>query len=836
MIDRNVRLDCKSESECLTNDDFANILLNKTTAKDFFTYLENKFNGDLFCIEDQEYESIDEKALTILRHLISGSRIQDNYIQKNLFNIYDFSIIPVEFISNVYELFIGEKKQAEKGAYYTPVFLVDYILSQTVEKYFKHNPKEYNCKILDPACGSGIFLVEAYRKIIKQYETLNPKVKDDPEKYKNAIIKLAKDNLFGIDKDPDAVSVAAFSIYLTMLHYQSPPDIENFRFPPLTKANFFTGDFFDQKFEQKDELKNIDLIIGNPPWKRGQGAEKNPLYLQYISKRKKEEKSEIEISNKEIAQAFLLRTSDFCDKNTQSALIVTSKALYNLNGKKFRKYLSDNYFIDRVFELAAVRREVFDNSNDPAIAPAAIIFYRYAHNQNTDKNTIEHIALKPSRFFSMFKVFSIQRNDYKRVTQKRVKDYDYLWKILVYGSYLDFNFIKRLKEGYKSIADIIYDEEKFLVKQGLKRKDGKKKIDVSELTGWDFLDTSKKELQAFFIRPNHETWDKKYVGYIYRKNSEIVKIIYEPPALLIKDGLSSKFMASSAISKEKILFTDSITSIKALHDDNVLKLNEIMGLINSFLYSYWALQTASFVGIERERTHDKEKFSFPFIENRKIVEIVTEIEQLKQTFYKENKKILSPEINKLQENIDTTLQELDGEVLKSFDLSDEESAIVDYAVNTTIPMIMRHKGYEEKIFSSIKSNSVILKQYAQIFFDRFAKTFDKIGIRLSVQVWHNNNIIGMFFKETPEPGYLKETFTLKKDLTTDDFLYRISSIGIKKITDRLFIQKDIRGFEEEGFYIIKPNEKRLWHKAIAYLDMYDFADAMLRSGREESDV
>lgn len=47
------------------------------------------------------------------------------------------------------------------------------------------------------------------------------------------------------------------------------------------------------------------------------------------------------------------------------------------------------------------------------------------------------------------------------------------------------------------------------------------------------------------------------------------------------------------------------------------------------------------------------------------------------------------------------------------------------------------------------------------------------------------------------------------------------------------MQKDVRGFERDGFYIIKPNEKKLWHKAIAYLDTEEFADAMLRNGDME---
>ncbi|MCK4347231.1 MAG: hypothetical protein KAW47_01310, partial [Thermoplasmatales archaeon] len=72
-----------------------------------------------------------------------------------------------------------------------------------------------------------------------------------------------------------------------------------------------------------------------------------------------------------------------------------------------------------------------------------------------------------------------------------------------------------------------------------------------------------------------------------------------------------------------------------------------------------------------------------------------------------------------------------------------------------------------------------------------------------------------------------------KKTSDDNLLLKLSSLGYQKITESLFIQKDIRGFEKDGFYIVKPNEKKLWHKAIAYLDAEEFVDAMLREGSKE---
>ena len=105
---------------------------------------------------------------------MTGTEIKTG--QRSLFDIYDFSIIPIEFISNVYESFIGEETQSQNGAFYTPTFLVDYILKYTIDDYFAKNPNSYSCKVIDPACGSGIFLVETLRKLINQFEKIKKRL------------------------------------------------------------------------------------------------------------------------------------------------------------------------------------------------------------------------------------------------------------------------------------------------------------------------------------------------------------------------------------------------------------------------------------------------------------------------------------------------------------------------------------------------------------------------------------------------------------------------------------------------------------------------------------
>ena len=833
LIDRGVRIKFDGQSRKWTNNEFCDLFDNKAKLIEFFKYLRRQFNGEAFLRNDNKLKEIPKKAFSVLKNLLMGTQLSSG--QLSLFDIYNFSIIPVEFISNVYEHFIGKENQAEKGAYYTPKFLVDYILSETVEKYFQENSEQYNCKVLDPACGSGIFLVEALRRIVERYKDLN-----NNKITKRILKQLAENNIFGIDKDKDAVNVAIFSVYLALLDYQEPKDIEDFKFPNLMKnSNFHTADFFDTnaKYNSLFRKNNFDFILGNPPWKRG-ASQDNP-FLQYITTRKQKESNkkdngyECVTSNKEIAQAFLLRTSDFSSEKTKCALIVSSKTLYNLNAEKFRKYFLYNFFIDKVFELAPGRREIFDKSNDKAIAPAAILFFRYSYGKDTASNELIHLCLKPNRLFSLFKIFVLQNTDIKRVVQKRLMKYDWLWKVLVYGSYLDFNFISRLKKDYKTIENIIDDKNNYLVKQGLKRKDGKKKVNVKELIGWDFLDINKRgQIKPFFIIPQLEKWTEKCVGYIYRENEKIVEEVFTPPVLLLKETVDVCLRSVPVISLErKILFTDKVTSIKAVGNNKELNYYKLAGLLYSSLFSYFILLKSSTVGIMIEQqVNDKEKWGFPYIDNFEIEKIVKQIEDIAERLYREEQKPLNSQVSTItiESKKQKLVNQLNEEIFKSFDLNKQELALVDYAINITIPLIMRHKGYE-KLFSPIPFSNKLLKEYIKIFLSRFENSFKEK--HLKAEIWHTNNIVGVFFKVVSNNSSDKQLI-VPKEKKNKEFLRRIISLGTVKVTESLFVQKDIRGFEKKGFYIIKPNEKKLWHKAIAYLDVDEIMDAILKAGKE----
>ncbi|MBS1666297.1 MAG: N-6 DNA methylase [Bacteroidetes bacterium] len=833
LIDRKVKMRFDGKLRTWSNDEFCDLLNSPKSIRNFFDYFEDNkegFNGDLFPLTSAEYKKITKEDYQVIKRLLKGEDIYNG--QLSLFQLYDFSIIPIEFISNVYELFIGENNQQAEGAYYTPLFLVDYILKETVDKKLNADQSDFTCKVLDPACGSGIFLVETLRKIIEKF-ILETGIDTKSEKFKTAIRKLAKENIFGVDKDASAIQVAVFSIYLTLLDYLEPPGIETFKFPNLIESNFFNADFFDETASFNNQINEIEFafIVGNPPWKGSSMTEIGNKYLKNRKEREKREvkKYQIAINNNEIAEGFVLRVSDFCKEATQIALIIRSSILYNLgyNDKfsPFRQYWLEEFFIDRVFELAPVRFEVFEKSNQPAVAPAAVVFYRYAYSKNTDFNKTEHITLKESQFFSLFKIFTINRSDYKEIEQRKLKQDDWVWKTLVYGSYLDYNLLKRIKDSFPTIKSVVSDSNKVIEGTGLQYSSNPT-YSSKHLIGLPFIDAY--GVSPFFIEVGKISEFKK--AKVHRLRDER---LFKAPMLLIREGIDmSTLTAKCSVSRKDLLFKDSITSIKAFTKANISILDNIAAIFSTSLFAYYAVNTFASIGIERERVKNYNKYSLPYLELEASEHIRT-IEQALQLIYLEKNKALHDEskIQNLTNTIKSAYGEIEKSVYKKLNFTAIEFSLVDYALQINRKFIIGTEDEKKKLFLSLAFEDKTLGDYASIFIKRFKSQLDTPIGKFIVEIWHTKQIVGMFFKTVNDSDGAKQITWINKQNNEDEILSLLTKVSSDKITDKLFIQKDIRGFEKDYFYIVKPNERRLWHKAIAHLDVNEFADAILKAGR-----
>jgi len=242
--------------------------------------LTNEFNGKIFDkFSESEKISIESSDLSIISNFLHGN-IELQIYQYFLWKQYDFKYLPVEVISAIYENFIQaeakrENGQTEKGVVYTPTYLVNFLIDEAMPLENAYLFKEENFKVLDPACGSGVFLVGAFKRLLQWWAINNSK--DGKIKYPKSkqAQKILEDNIFGVDVKETATFVTIFSLTTALLDKLSPQEIwNNLKFEDLSVKNIQSNNFFHWALNAKEMGQSFDLIIGNPPFNIEQASRK----------------------------------------------------------------------------------------------------------------------------------------------------------------------------------------------------------------------------------------------------------------------------------------------------------------------------------------------------------------------------------------------------------------------------------------------------------------------------------------------------------------------------------------------------------------------------------
>jgi hypothetical protein len=768
---------------------FIKLISNKEKLYKYFKYLQKEFNGDMFPLKPEEELKVTGNHLRILSRLFDGQDLSTG--QNVLFDVYDFSIIPIELISNIYEVFLNEESRRNSKVYYTPSFLVDHILNQTLSKKIDET-NSANIKVLDPACGSGIFLVESLRRLIKkQMENKNRHLSN------NELKDVIKNNIFGIDVDENAICISIFSIYLTLLDYQENVNIENFKFPELINKNIFKADFFDieHKFNKIfASFNGLDIIVGNPPW-----SKKGGIYEDYCIK------NQIPLAEKQITQAFLVRSRDFVNKDADLALIVNSRLLYNFKGedyKNFRKYFLENFIIKMVFELAPLRKKLFEK----AVGPGVILFYKIKIEDI--ENDIEYISLKPNKLYTLFRSLTLEKYDRKFIPQKCFLKYDWLWKVALYGGINDFLLLKKLKSNKNTLKNFIEENENLYSGVGVFVGNGGK-YSSNEFKETFFIDIKKYRDQIFkryFINTNIDS------KWPYDKVKRIDPSLYSPPYVIIKNSPDKKhFEMKSAFSNQKMIFKKGIMAIGG--DNNQVKvLWNFLGLINSKLFTYYQLSTSSALGVERDVLSKDEILSFPFIEDDLISEKAENLQKLYGDLFKSN------EFNfELNDKIKILDKDLNDHIFDLYGLNTIERDLVDYV---KIPISL----YNWQSYPFENPEDEELKEYAEVFISFFRHRLEDKK-HFCVEIYQTDYFIAMNFNITSNKP--KNLIKFLKNENMDIVLDKIGNLSFEEISKNLYAIKDIKGFEKSSFYIIRPKERKNWHRSIARTDLNEFINAII---------
>ena len=817
LIDRGVKID---DDEITGNSidekrfSFSKIIQDPAKLDSLFIKLNKNFNGVLFKEVDIKLTSSQSQFLA---DVFKGEvQEQGTLFDGYYFHIFDFSIIPVEVISGIYESLIDEEKRKLDAAVYTPPFLVEYILNDTIDKYLE-NSHTSSCKIFEVAVGSGIFLVQSLRKMIEKEINLNGK--ENNKDFSTSIRNIAKNNLFGIDINPEALKVTSFSIYIALLDYQNPKDIEKYPFPNFLGENLFEADFFDldHKFNEIVIGQKPNFILGNPPWKK----DKSYKHLEWVNSSNTYSKK---IKGKlEIAQSFLLRSNDFMQVDTVTALIVTSTVFYNVSTttREFKHKFLTSFCLNKFLDLSAVKQSLFEQQE----SPTSIVFYRQAKSENHLENSVEHLSIKVNSFLKYFKMLVIEKYDNKKIAQKHFVENDWMFKVALYGNILDFGFIKRLEsQNTLKILDLI-DEKTTFKGAGIER--GLDAKPYPNLIGLPIVENS--EINEYYTQVNKA----KTLGEADVKLSRGRKIeIFKGSKILLKEQSKNWNKPVISYCESDSVFRKGTFAISSFNK-NIIK--PIYGLLISEMATYYMFLIASAWGVgTRPAIRFVDEFlNIPFNKpdnslNEELIKLVDEFLNSFRKHYSDFN-LGEPEFD------DKIFLKINGLIAEIYEIKDYEKDLIDYALNVSRYQFQESKqdlvtDFTHFNFNHYRNQDFVLQKYAEVYLNEIGNLYEDEFIQIEIYIL--DYFIAMNFvllNVEPEEKiiYPKDKFDEK------EVLQRLAdNLSISQITNtrdplkNLYLQKDIKGFENNSFYIIKPNEYKCWHRAIAWYDVAEFRNTI----------
>ena len=452
----------------------------------------------------------------------------------------------------------------------------------------------YQVKTLDPSCGSGIFLVQSFKRLIKRYENKHNKKLTDFK----TLVEILKTNIFGIELDSKSIKVAAFSLYLALLDNLDPKTgwwNKTIQFPYLINDpedsslneqgnNLFKRDTISD-LSDIEELHNFDLVVGNPPFGELLSIEDD------IEKNEGKQKSIRAYCNKEkfakeMVLPFLHKATLFAPKG-EISLIFNSKILTNNEGtyQNFREWLFKKNYVEKIYNFSILRKTPkFSGSRlfDSAKVPISIIFYQKENPKNS-KDTVTYYAPKTYIKNDVLEGIVIDSSDEKHLPRTECEKPDTkIWKSAMWGTYFDFKLIEKIDENYINL-DIYIKQNKIKYKTGL--NGDKQKLDfIPEY----IVKTS--EISKYYTHQSASKPNNKY----YRS---IDKSLFSPPYLAIKKGQKDKMITASLIMHKAYCMSGAYIINNASDFDKKV----ILSLINSRFATYFLFLVSSSWGIEREQ-------------------------------------------------------------------------------------------------------------------------------------------------------------------------------------------------------------------------------------------
>ncbi len=771
---------------------YFDILEDVNATYQLFKCLTECFNGNVFTVEEDEEISVSQLKL-IQKCFTSGN---DNSTQLELSNdwrLFDFSIIQIELLSEIYENFLFKtdpelKKQT--GTYYTPPALVEFMLKDKLPITKEH--KNYNTKILDMSCGSGIFLVQSFKRLVKRYENHHGEKLTDFSKLK----KLLTDNIFGIELHPQAIKITAFSLYLALVDNLDPKTLwqdRKHRLPNLVNnpndkslkeqgRNLFCRDTISD-LSSISELNNFQLIIGNPPF----GTGVLPKSVSDYCKRKG--------FAKEMVIPFLHKATEFAPEG-QIALIFNTKVLTNTSSTygTFRKWLFNECYVEKVFNFSIFRNppeayggQLFGNATNPI----SIVYYQKEIPDNLN-NTITYYAPKTYIKSNMLDGLCMDFTDVKYLPREECqKANTKIWKIAMWGSFGDWKLIKNIISRSITLKDYFQNDDNKWETPRVGLHGEKKKLNF---TPDKILDT--KLIEKYYTPKFASKKNLKSFRNIDKK-------IFTPPFVIMKKGQHNKQLTASYIDYD----TYCTTACYIFNGNISIDIKKtLVAIFNSKLTTYLFFLTSSSWGIEREQIFLEEILEspaiLPLLHKSSINKIVNLFDRI----------ILEKQKSELFENKNINSMEDEIEDLITMDIlkfHENDKIFVDDNLRYNLDLFYN----QEKSVALKPVLEQQIKNYADIVNKKLNEFIDSEDLYANITIYKIdiNNPLAMI-----KISHEKDRKEIKKsNEDINEELKKLDQYFWEKESENIYFRKKLNYTKENETFIIRPNQQRFWTKSMA---------------------
>lgn len=682
--------------------------------------LAEDFNGKIFEWhtenEADAREAIQKSEVQRLADYLDGNNDNGQLV---IWRLYSFSHLPVEVISSVYEELLTDSKDIV----YTP----EMIVSTLVDECMPLKVPQKDFKLIDVSCGSGIFLVKAYKRIVQWWRYEQWQKTGKLEKPSLAVLKnLLLKSIHGIDVQQDAIRLSVFSLALAILDEVNldPPTWEKLKFPDMS-ANILTKDFFE--FITDNPTKDFSLVIGNPPFNLAEVNGREPSRKKYFKELygRIRYKSDINIPDENPALHFLVQSMRLLKNEGVLSMIQPSVPILYQKDKIFRNELFSMYNLLQVIDFTKLSDKLWSGKN----VPTAAIFIQ---KSVPDSEHILHLIANrtfsnTNRLFLEFDYY-----DFHFISKEDIIENLFIWKANLLGGGRIANLLQRFS-NIRTLGQFIESlkDQGWIRGEGfIENKNGKA---IEYITGEKYLPAS--ALKEYKIDPNEITICN--VQKFHRKTS---KLIFTPPHLLIRAHIGNKQLIAH-LSDEYLVFRNKVIGVHAPQKDRN-QLLKIEKYFNEFgeLLKFIILSTSSQIKVSRHSVPMTEDFmDLPFPEDLNLLKtsqveniIINDI--LKYQFSKADSEKFanSIELNTFALTFCKTLNSIYQKNSNQFQ---------SYKILDTGNYFVVHFEYSEEIITPIEEQIVDLEKYIQEAIAQRDTNQQHVHIQKIMKVYGKDSII-----------------------------------------------------------------------------------------------